>query len=193
MADSKSRSSADGELVAIGAILHALSGLDGESIQRVLDYVFNRLSIDLPTNIKTITSSSVSQSIPAGEMPHRGTRSSIRDLKDEKQPESSNQMAALVAYYLSEVVADNEKKDALNTADLEKYFKQAGFKLPKSLPQTLPNATAAGYFDSVGSGLYKLNPVGYNLVVHGLPRGPVQSPNRRRKPSHNAKQRKRKS
>jgi hypothetical protein len=170
MADSKSRSSADGELVAIGAILRALNGLDGESIQRVLDYVFNRLSIDLPINIKTITSSSVSQSIPAVEMPHRGTRPSIRDLKEEKQPESSNQMAALVAYYLSEVVPDHERRDVLNTADLEKYFKQAGFKLPKSIPQTLLNATAAGYVDPVGNGMYKLNPVGYNLVVHALPR-----------------------
>jgi hypothetical protein len=193
MADSKLRSAADGELAAIGAILHALNGLDGESIQRVLDYVFSRLSIALPTHLKTTSASSMTQGIPPMDVSHRSSRPSIRDLKDEKQPESSNQMAALVAYYLSEAVVDDEKKDALNTADLEKYFKQAGFKLPKSLPQTLPNATAAGYFDSVGNGLYKLNPVGYNLVVHGLPRGPVQSPNRRRKPSHSAKQRKRKS
>lgn len=192
MADSKSRSSADGELVAIGAILRALGGLDGESIQRVLDYVFNRLSIDLPTNIKTITSSSVSQSIPAVEMPHRGTRLSIRDLKEEKQPESSNQMAALVAYYLSEVVPDDERRDVLNTADLEKYFKQAGFKLPKSIPQTLLNATAAGYFDPVGNGMYKLNPVGYNLVVHALPRSQV-SQKKVRKPSRILRKRKRKS
>ena len=80
-------------------------------------------------------------------------------------------MAALVAYYLSEIANDVEKKEAVNTADLERYFKQAGFKLPKSLPQTLSNATAAGYFDPTGNGLYRLNAVGYNLVAHGLPRG----------------------
>jgi hypothetical protein len=80
-------------------------------------------------------------------------------------------MAAVVAYYLSEIAPSHERKDAINASDLQKYFKQAGFKLPKSIPQALPNAAAAGYFDSTGSGLYRLNPVGYNLVVHGLPRG----------------------
>jgi hypothetical protein len=95
---------------------------------------------------------------------------SIRDLKDEKKPKSSNQMAALVAYYLSEVAADPDRKSSVNTADLEKYFKQAGFKLPNILSGTLPNAAAAGYFDSIGGGLYRLNPVGYNLVAHGMPR-----------------------
>ena len=64
MADSKLRSAADGELAAIGAILHALNGLDGESIQRVLDYVFSRLSIALPTHLKTTSASSMTQGIP---------------------------------------------------------------------------------------------------------------------------------
>ena len=104
-----------------------------------------------------------------------GKQISIRDLKDEKAPTSSNQMAALVAFYLSELAPPDERQDAINAADLQKYFKQAGFKLPKLLGQTLPNAAAAGYFDSVGNGKYRLNPVGYNLVAHGLPRGSGQS------------------
>jgi hypothetical protein len=79
-------------------------------------------------------------------------------------------MAALVAYYLSELTSKDERKDEITSADLEKYFKQAAFRLPRSLRMTLPNAAAAGYFDSAGAGRYRLNPVGYNLVVHGLPR-----------------------
>jgi hypothetical protein len=79
-------------------------------------------------------------------------------------------MAALVAYYLSELAPDGERKDEISAADLEKYFKQAAFRLPRSLRMTLPNAAAAGYFDGAGAGRYRLNPVGYNLVVHGLPR-----------------------
>jgi len=79
-------------------------------------------------------------------------------------------MAALVAYYLSEIAPENERKGEINASDLERYFKQARFKLPKAISQALPNAAAAGYFDSTGNGLYRLNPVGYNLVVHGLPR-----------------------
>lgn len=182
MADPKSRSAADRELTAIGAILRALDGLDGESIRRVLDYVFGRLSIAAPAHIKTISAVSATPGIQPLDAAQRA-RPSIRDLKEDKQPESSNQMAALVAYYLSEMAPDGERKDAVNTADLERYFKQAGFRLPKSLPQTLSNATAAGYFDPVGNGLYKLNAVGYNLVVHGLPRPHVKDSRKPRKSS----------
>jgi hypothetical protein len=166
----KERSAADQELAAIGAILRALESLDGESIQRVLDYVFDRLSISTPSRYKSFPSVAAPSTASPSDPALSSRRISIRDLKEEKQPESSNQMAALIAYYLSDVADENERKDAVNTADLEKYFKQAGFRLPKSLAQTLPNAAAAGYFDPAGNGLYRLNPVGYNLVVHGLPR-----------------------
>lgn len=77
-------------------------------------------------------------------------------------------MAAIVAYYLAELASPSERKDTVSTADLEKYFKQAGYPLPKALRVTLANAAAAGYFDAVARGKYKLNPVGYNLVVHGM-------------------------
>jgi len=76
-------------------------------------------------------------------------------------------MAAIVAYYISEIAGI---KHTISTADIERYFKQAAFKLPKKIQQTLPNAAAAGYFEAEGNGAYRLNPVGYNLVVHGLPR-----------------------
>jgi hypothetical protein len=162
----KSSSSADRELAAISSILRALEGLDGESIRRVLDYVFGRLSIDAPRQFKPTTT----VSSPVAVESSHSRRTSIRDLKEEKKPESSNQMAALIAYYLSEAADDTERKEAINASDVERYFKQAGFKLPKSLSSTLPNAAAAGYFDPAGNGLYKLNAVGYNLVAHGLPR-----------------------
>jgi hypothetical protein len=171
----KSANSADRELAAISSILKALNGLDGESIQRVLDYVFGRLSISAPRPVK-MGGSGIQHAVTVEPSPAR--RTSIRDLKEDKKPDSSNQMAALVAYYLSEIADVPERKDAINTADLERYFKQASFKLPKSLSSTLPNATAAGYFDPAGSGLYKLNAVGYNLVAHGLPRASSASPKR---------------
>jgi hypothetical protein len=183
----KGSTAADRELEAMGAILTALSDLDGESIQRVLDYVFSRLSISAPSHIKSVANLASSQPAQAMDVSQRSRRLSIRDLKDEKLPESSNQMAAVVAYYLSEVAEGSEWKEAINTADLEKYFKQAGFRLPRSLSQTLPNATAAGYFDAAGNGLYKLNPVGYNLVVHGLPRSHKTDDKKRRRPKKKAR------
>src|SRR5262245_49733835 len=122
----KTKSSADRELAAISSILRALDGLDGESIQRVLDYVFGRLSISAPRHVQSVTT--MAPPVASSEASHV-RKPSIRDLKEEKQPESSNQMAALVAYYLSDIADGSERKDAVNSADLEKYFKQAGFKL----------------------------------------------------------------
>jgi hypothetical protein len=166
-----SREKVDKELNAISAIIKALDGLEGETIQRVFDYVLGRLSITRTTPFSKSTPVSV---VASGHTNLEATptmrRASIRDLKEEKNPESSNQMAALVAYYLSEIAPEGEGKMAISSSDLEKYFKQAGFKLPRSIPQTLPNATAAGYFDAEGNGKYRLNAVGYNLIAHGLPR-----------------------
>lgn len=165
------RSAADRELAALSAIMNALQGLDGDSIQRVLDYVFSRLSIGKSIrHEKAHAPAPTEAAADAADGTQRGRRLSIRDLAEQKRPESSNQMAALVAHYLSELADENERKDAINTADISKYFKQAGFRLPKAPNSALPNAAAAGYFDSVGRGLYKLNAVGYNLIVHGLPR-----------------------
>ncbi len=77
-------------------------------------------------------------------------------------------MAALVAYYLSEIAPSGDRKDAINKTDIERQFKSAGFRLPADASFTLVNARNAGYLDSAGGGNYKLNPVGYNLVVHRM-------------------------
>jgi hypothetical protein len=181
MSTGQRKGKADHELDAIGVILEALESLDGESIQRVLDYVFGRLSIARSVSSSTPPPTVLTVTPQSRDTVHSTRQSSIRDLKEEKKPAASNQMAALVAYYLSEMAPEGERKDAINASDLEKYFKQAGFKLPSAISQALPNAAAAGYFDATERGHYRLNPVGYNLVVHGLPRAQGQSvPSRKR-------------
>jgi len=164
----KTRSAQDRELDAMKAIIQALDGLEGESIQRVMDYVLSRLSIAAPTRQKGFSPPDLASSMPS-EPVHPVAAQSIRDLKEQKLPEKSSEMAALVAYYLAEIAEGDERKDVINTADIVRYFKQAGFKLPQAPAQTLPKAMAAGYLDAVGSGMFKLNPAGYKLVVHGLP------------------------
>ncbi|MBZ0148377.1 MAG: hypothetical protein K8F62_12680, partial [Pseudorhodoplanes sp.] len=86
-------------------------------------------------------------------------------------PKYAVEMAALVAYYLQNLAAKSERKEHISTRDIETYFKIAEFALPTKPQFTLPNAKAAGYFDAVGDGAYKLNAVGHNLVAHSLPRG----------------------
>ena len=95
----------------------------------------------------------------------------IRTLTAEKQPRSAIEMVALVAYYLAELAADSEQSPTVNIDAVKRYFKMAGFPLPRVLKNVLTNAAAAGYLENVTRGEYRLNPVGYNLVVHGLPKG----------------------
>ena len=96
-------------------------------------------------------------------------------------------MAALVAYYLANVAPKTDRKDRITAKDIETYFKIAEFPLPGKTQFTLPNAKAAGYLDAVGNGEYKLNAVGYNLVVHSMPRGADGKTTSRRKPAKKAR------
>ncbi len=93
----------------------------------------------------------------------------IRSLKDEKNPKSATQMAAIVGYYLKELAPEGERRETIKTADLETYFKQAKFELPKKLEQVLIDSKRAGYFEGASRGEYKLTRVGYNLVAHRMP------------------------
>lgn len=94
----------------------------------------------------------------------------IRALKDEKQPDSARQMACVVAYYLMELAPEDERKQAITTADIERYFKQAKYALPTKLEQLLIDCKKSGYFEVVTRGEYKLTRVGYNLVTHSMPK-----------------------
>jgi hypothetical protein len=94
----------------------------------------------------------------------------IRSFTEQKQPASAQEMACVVAYYLQSMASENDRKDAVGIADLDKYFRQADFPLPRRIQQLLIDAKAGGYFDSAGRGTYRLNAVGHNLVAHTLPR-----------------------
>jgi hypothetical protein len=164
----------DKEIHAIKSVLAALEPLDGPARTSVLDYVIRRLSIAMAApglNTAATSPTTASPLTPAIAAPGGASTPHIEALKNEKSPRSANEMAALVAYYLSHVVPPEQRKNAINTQDIETYFKIASFPLPRQVRVTLQNARNAGYFDSVGNGEYRLNAVGYNLVAHNMPRG----------------------
>jgi hypothetical protein len=119
----------------------------------------------------------------------------IRRLAELKKPKSASEMAALVAYYLAEAADPIARKDVVENADMVKFFKQAKFRLPGNVAMILVNAKNAGYFDSTGAGQYRLNPVGYNLVVHSLPRheSAASTSTSRNRPRHKTRKTGRKS
>ncbi len=163
----------DKELDAIGSIIGLLTPLDEAERSRVLEYVLKRLQM-ATVRAPAISPREVADSTTAATT----TRAvaDIRTLTAEKQPRSANEMVALIAYYLSELAPEGERSDTVNAATIRRYFKMAGFPLPSVLRNVLPNAAAAGYLENVSRGEYRLNPVGYNLVVHGLPRSSGPGP-----------------
>lgn len=170
MADTKD----DHELAAIQQVVAALSGLDPEARTRVISYVFQRLGVSssavsigaLTSGVAPIGSAQgVAPVTPAGRK-----QIDIRSFGEEKGPRNSNERVAVVAYYLTELAPADERKNEISAADITKYFKQAGFPLPGAARMALVNSKNAGYLDAGAErGTYRLNPVGHNLVAHGLP------------------------
>lgn len=162
---------------AIDQIIGALESLEPDSRQTAIDAACSHLGINPPTTSQEVLSKPLPGLIAAQQTPatpQNSMKIDIRTLKDQKQPVSAKQMACVVAYYLMELAPESELKASVNAKDLEKYFKQAKFKLPKTIQQILPDAKQSGYFDSAGKGEYSLNAVGYNLVAHNLPKNKVK-------------------
>lgn len=155
----------DSELAAIEKVIGALAPLDSDARTRVMAYAFDRLRMNPIPVAPTAAASHPAITSPSTEV------RDIRSLRDQKSPRSANEMATLVAYYLSETAPLSERKTAIAVDDVSKYFKQANYPLPRRPDNTLVNAKNAGYLDLAGRGLYKLSPVGYNLVTQTLPAG----------------------
>lgn len=152
---------------AIDELIEALKDLDETARPIAIKAACEHLNISLIYDQPAKTSPPLTRE-PLKE--EANDRVDIRTLNEQKAPSNAQEMACIVALYLSEHVNENEKKDEIDTKDIEKYFKQAVYPLPKVPAQVLRNAKAAEYFDSTKRGKFKLNPVGYNLVVHILPR-----------------------
>jgi hypothetical protein len=157
----------DKELVAISSIIDFLKPLDATERSRVLEYVLKRLAMGA---VQVGSTAGLDLSVSPRRAAAMPVVTDIRTLTAEKQPRSANEMVALIAYYLSELAPEGENARSVNVETIRKYFKMAAFPMPRVPKNALTNATAAGYLENVSRGEYRLNPVGYNLIVHGLPR-----------------------
>jgi|SRR5438552_16372683 len=177
---------------AIDQIIEALSELDQQAQITAVQAACDHLKIHTPTGPATRSDvPPTASTIDSSVVDQQRSGTDVRALKQEKQPSSANEMAALVAFYLSEIAPTEERKTEVEVSDMERYFKQAGFPLPRTPVVLLVNAKNAGYFDMAGNGKYRLNAVGYNLVAHNLPRGQSTGiPTRRSPRSRKSKPRK---
>jgi hypothetical protein len=171
----------DKEIDAIKTILTCLEELEDDVRKNVLDYILKRIKFD--TSSFTIESQ---QPNFGNEKfftpPQEGSEIHIKQFKEGKNPKSAIEMATIVAYHLQYNVPAGERKEKIGVSDLETWFRIADYPLPKGdMKFLLVNTKNAGYFDSAGTGEYKLNAVGYNLIKHNLPKGDGQSAPRKKR------------
>ncbi len=181
------------EINAMRQIATALDPLDATARKRVIRYVLDQIGLgssvaneeSAPADIEVAPIAEASEARVTRDHASRAPdirAPDIRALVAQKRPKSAIEMATLVAYYLAELAPD--KSDTVSVADLEKYFKQGAYPLPKVVRFTLTNAKDAGYLEATGRGQYKLTPVGHNLVAHDMPSDGSPAPsNRARKSS----------
>ena len=163
---------------AIDEIINTLQGLEASSRLTAIRTACEHLGIPYGGGAAALAPASQAEGTEVftppdalfNPSPQQRVLLDIRSLKEQKLPSNSSEMACIVAYYLQYVVPEPEKKAEVSKDEMEKYFPQADFPIPKRPEQILVDAKAAGYFESAGRGLYKLNAVGHNLVVHALPR-----------------------
>jgi hypothetical protein len=170
---SESTNEVEAEVRALKSILTALSSLDESTRKRVLAYASQRFGLEAtpPSSSSQPLVAATEPAVPTdGEQAPHTVVTDIRTLKDQKKPRSAIEMTVLVAYYLREAAPEGEKKAAIGSTEIDKYFKQADYPLPGRARNVLFQAKNAGYLDSEKQGQYTLNPVGYNLVAHGMPR-----------------------
>jgi len=185
---------------AIDELIAALEPLEATSRLTVIRAACDHLNIPLQGGSVGGPLLSFTSGEPSAVDARAAGQVDIRTFKQQKAPSSANEMACVLAYYLQHLAPADERKASISAADIEKYFNQAGFPLPRRSDQLLVNARAAGYFESAGRGAYKLNAVGHNLVAHSLPRSGGDSATsapggrrsatvRRRTPKRNSKKR----
>jgi hypothetical protein len=86
-----------------------------------------------------------------------------------KKPKNDTQLVATIAYFYKFTATEAERKDAISSADLLDACRKADYRRPSRPAQTLINAFKAGVVDKAGTGSYKINSVGENLVAMVLP------------------------
>ncbi len=152
------------EMNAVRTIISVLDPLENDTRQRVLIFALGQLGI------VRIAAPIIQVGEPAAPSPHTELPETIRTLRKKKLPKYATEMAAVVAYFLADVVPMEQRKSSISHDDIRTYFRKADFQLPKSVTDVLIHAAQSGYFDSKGNGQYELTPLGRDLVINKLPK-----------------------
>ena len=86
----------------------------------------------------------------------------------ERSPTNNREATAVAAFYLAEKAPAKDRSPTITKEQLGDVFREARWKLPARLGQTLIDTMAAGYLNRTEAAVYELSNTGHNLVVHTL-------------------------
>lgn len=160
---------------AARSISDALAGMPKAEQERALRWAAENLGIQQPLPHSTLQQQGFVPAPPGGGTvsppPASERPKDIKTFKDQKQPKSDNQYAAVVAYYYRFEAPEGQRRDTIDAEALQESTRQSGWRRLAAPRVTLSNAMAMGYLDRVDRGEYRINTVGENLVAMTLPGG----------------------
>lgn len=163
------------DLEAVRILVETLQNFDGKDQERIIRWAREKIGLAPSMPQQSATTPPVeaanleAQSGPT-VVSSKGGGQDIKSFVNEKNPVSDNQFAAVVAYYYQFEAPQEEKKEAINSEDLQDACRKASRTRLASPLNTLNNAHKGGLLDRAGErGAFKINSVGENLVAMTLP------------------------
>lgn len=149
-------------------IVEALKGLDKPSQTLAIRFASESLGL---SGVVIQPPSAIVAPLQMSQPEVRGTIHStdIQQFTAAKAPKSDQQFAAVAAYFYRFEAEESARKDTIDANTLKEAARLAGRRQAKKWTFTLINAKNSGYLDSAGSGQYRINSVGENLVAIALP------------------------
>jgi hypothetical protein len=161
----------DNEFDAAKIIVTTLKDLERTQQERALRFASESLGLNSswsnPSSGAAQSVRSTSSLDLASATSPQGRVVDIKQFTDSKAPKSDQQFAAVVAYYYQFEAPEPQRKATINASVLSDAARLANRRRPSR--HALANAKRSGYLDAVGSGEYKVNTVGENLVAITLP------------------------
>ena len=188
------------DLEAIKTLIDTLSPFDQVDQQRIIRWACEKLDIpigNMESTQQTSTKSrehDISISVPPSITSMPSTKLDIKSFVDSKKPSSDMQFVTAVAYYYAFEAPEAQRKDSVESADVQDACRQLGRERLQNPGQTLRNACFNGLLDKAGDrGAYKINTVGENLIAVTLPGGgtSVSPPKKKRAAKKKAAKKKR--
>ncbi len=167
---------------AAKAIVDVLSELDKPSQALAMRFAAETLGLETMPQSQP-QPSPPSQSLAAPTPPGGGVQTHSTDIKqftEAKAPRTDQQFAAVVAYFYRFEAPESERKEIIDKETLTEAARLAGRRRPNQPLFTLNNAKNSGYLDGLGSGQFRINSVGENLVAMALPGNDTENTTKKR-------------